>query len=132
MKERTAARAGALHVKRVYAPASADDGLRVLVDRLWPRGLSKDKAQIDLWMKEIAPSHDLRARFHGHSALWDEFNEAYAKELANEPARSSVMALRGRLRETSVTLLYAARDEQRNNAVALRNILLNQSNTFGV
>ncbi|MGO9544546.1 MAG: DUF488 domain-containing protein [Rhodomicrobium sp.] len=117
----------ALQIKRVYAVADAGDGLRVLVDRLWPRGLTKEKARIDLWLKEIAPSNDLRARFHGNPALWDEFNAAYARELAAEPARSAAEALLGRLRERDVTLLYAARDEERNNAAALRDYLLGQS-----
>ncbi len=126
MQEGTNAKPHELHIKRVYAPANDDDGLRVLVDRLWPRGLSKDKARIDLWMRQIAPSRDLRARFHGNPALWDEFIDAYAKELADEPARSSVKALLRRLLETDVTLLYAARDEKRNNAGALKGFLLSR------
>jgi uncharacterized protein YeaO (DUF488 family) len=120
-----AAKIPVLRVKRVYAPASDEDGLRVLVDRLWPRGLSKDKARIDLWMKEISPSNDLRARFHRNPELWDEFNAAYAKELAEEPARSAVWDLLGRSRDTDITLLYAARDAEHNNAIALRRFLLN-------
>ena len=118
------AKAHALAVKRVYAPPSDGDGLRVLVDRLWPRGVTKDKARIDLWLKEIAPSHELRKRFHGHPDLWGEFKAAYARELTQEPARLHVNEVLERLRETPVTLLYAARDEDRNNAVALRDWLL--------
>src|SRR5919106_6576250 len=117
-KRRAGAKAHALTVKRVYALPSDDDGLRVLVDRLWPRGVTKDKARIDLWLKEIAPSHELRKRFHGHPGLWDEFKAAYARELTQEPARRHVNEILERLREMPVTLLFAARDEGRNNAVA--------------
>src|SRR5262249_48140771 len=126
MPDNRAAKAPALYVKRVYVPPADDDGLRVLVDRLWPRGLSKDKAKIDLWMKEIAPSNDLRSRFHHDAGLWDEFNKAYARELSEEPALSAVLELQRRFRETDVTLLYAARDEEHNNAVALRRFLLSR------
>jgi uncharacterized protein YeaO (DUF488 family) len=77
-------------------------------------------------MREIAPSNELRARFHRNPELWDEFNAAYARELAKEPARSAVSDLLGRLRETRITLLYAARDEEHNNATALRRFLLSQ------
>jgi uncharacterized protein YeaO (DUF488 family) len=96
----------------------------VLVDRLWPRGIAKDKARIDLWLKEIAPSHELRKRFHGNPELWREFKAAYAEELAREPAQSHVDEIRERLRATPVTLLYAARDDDHNNAVALRDWIL--------
>jgi uncharacterized protein YeaO (DUF488 family) len=116
-----------LRVKRVYAPSEDGDGLRVLVDRLWPRGLTKDKARVDVWLKEIAPGNELRARFHGHPEAWDAFNAAYAQELKGEPAKSAVEELLSRLRETDVTLLYAARDEAHNNAVALREFLLSQT-----
>src|SRR5215470_1721721 len=112
-----------LQVKRVYAPASADDGMRVLVDRLWPRGISKEKAKIDLWMKDVAPSDALRKRFHGHPDQWRDFKTAYAKELAQDPAQSRVQELRKQLGKTTITLLYAARDEEHNNAVALKQLL---------
>jgi uncharacterized protein YeaO (DUF488 family) len=108
-----------LRIKRVYEPAAEDDGLRVLVDRLWPRGIAKAKAHIDLWLKEIAPSDALRRRFHGNPAKWKEFVSAYGAELAHEPARSAAVTLRTHLRAGPVTLLYAARDEAHNNAVAL-------------
>jgi uncharacterized protein YeaO (DUF488 family) len=106
-------------VKRVYEPASASDGVRILVDRLWPRGIAKDKARIDLWLKELAPSHALRKRFHGKPEDWKEFRAAYAAELAAAPAEA-IAELRRRLRAGPVTLLYAARDERHNNAVALK------------
>jgi len=112
-----------LHVKRVYAPAERRDGLRVLVDRLWPRGISKDKAQIDLWLKDLAPSDALRRRVHADPSAWDAFVIDYAHELQRDPARSAVAELRKRLREGPVTVLYAARDEIHNNAVALKRLL---------
>ena len=119
-RAKTAAR---FKIKRVYEPAAEDDGLRVLVDRLWPRGLTKEKARIDLWLKQIAPSDALRRRFHGDRITWREFVAAYRRELAREPAKSAVADLRERLRREPVTLLYALRDEAQNNAVALKDWL---------
>lgn len=107
-------------LKRIYEPADPGDGTRILVDRLWPRGIAKDKARIDLWLKDIAPSDALRRRFHGKPDDWEAFRAAYAAELEGAAARAAAKALRDRLREGPVTLLYAARDEQRNNAVALK------------
>ena len=109
-----------IKLKRVYEAPAASDGTRILVDRLWPRGIAKDKAKVDLWLKGIAPSDALRKRFHGHPEDWDEFREAYAAELKGEAAQEAVKALRGHLRKGTVTLLYAARDEAHNNAVALK------------
>ena len=109
-----------LAVKRIYESPDADDGDRILVDRLWPRGIAKDRARIDLWLKDIAPSHDLRRRFHGKPDDWDAFLAAYAAELAAEAAQAALQELRARLRKGPVTLLYAARDEVHNNAVALK------------
>jgi uncharacterized protein YeaO (DUF488 family) len=108
---------GKIKLKRIYEPPAASDGTRILVDRLWPRGMPKDKARIDLWLKEIAPSHALRKRFHGRPDDWDAFRAAYFAELADA---SAVKDLQGRLRKGPVTLLYAARDEHHNNAVALK------------
>ena len=108
----------AIRMKRVYEAPAASDGTRILVDRLWPRGIAKAKAKVDLWLKEIAPSDKLRRRFHGHPEDWDEFRTAYAAEL--KQAKEAVKELRGHLRKGTVTLLYAARDEERNNAVALK------------
>lgn len=110
--------AGTVKLKRVYEPPAAGDGTRILVDRLWPRGIAKDKAKIDLWLKDIAPSDALRKRFHGHPEDWDAFQGAYAAELKG--AGDAVLELRGHLRKETVTLLYAARGEQHNNAVALK------------
>lgn len=109
-----------VRLKRVYDPPSAEDGSRILVDRLWPRGLAKDKARIDLWLKQIAPSDALRKRFHGNPDDWNAFRAAYAAELQDDAAQAAVSELLELLRERPVTLVYAARDEERNNAVALR------------
>jgi uncharacterized protein YeaO (DUF488 family) len=109
-----------LRIKRVYKPPDAGDGLRVLVDRLWPRGLSRERAQIDFWLKEIAPSNTLRRRFHRDPAGWEEFKAAYYAELGQPPAQSAVRVLLDRLSREPVTLLFAARNEARNNAVALK------------
>ncbi len=110
----------ALKIKRVYAPPGDDDGARILVDRLWPRGLSKDKAALDFWLRDIAPSDGLRKRFHGNPEDWEQFRAAYAEELKEPLAHAAVQTLRERLREGPVTLLFAARDENHNNAVALK------------
>ncbi|HWA44632.1 MAG TPA: DUF488 family protein [Hypericibacter adhaerens] len=109
-----------LKVKRVYDAPAAGDGTRILVDRLWPRGLAKDEAKIDLWLKAIAPSDALRKRFHGHPENWDRFCAAYEKELAGPEAQAAAQELHERLRQGPVTLLYASRDEHHNNAVALK------------
>jgi uncharacterized protein YeaO (DUF488 family) len=115
-----------LRVKRVYRAPDAEDGVRVLVDRLWPRGLSRERAQIDLWLKEIAPSDALRRRFHGDPAGWEDFKTAYYAELEQPPAQSAGRGLLDRLSREPVTLLFAAREEIRNNAVALKEWLENQ------
>ena len=114
------------HVKRIYEPAAADDGLRVLVDRLWPRGISKDKARIDLWLRDLSPSDALRRMVHADPSKWGDFVKAYAGELKQEPAKSAAADLRKHLRSGPVTLLYAARDEEHNNAVALKRLLERQ------
>jgi uncharacterized protein YeaO (DUF488 family) len=110
-------------LKRIYAPVEPGDGLRVLVDRLWPRGISKDKANIDLWLKDVSPSDALRRRVHADPDAWDAFVLDYAHELAHEPACTAADELRKHLRKGPVTLLYAARDEEHNNAVALKRLL---------
>jgi uncharacterized protein YeaO (DUF488 family) len=108
-------------LKRVYEAPAVGDGLRVLVDRLWPRGISKDR--IDLWVKDVSPSDALRKEFHGQPDKWDEFVIAYRLELAQEPGKSAAADLLAKAKKQSVTLLYAARDEERNNAVALKMLL---------
>lgn len=107
-----------LLVKRVYDPPSSEDGIRILVDRLWPRGVRKDR--IDLWLKDIAPSDALRREFHGHPECWDEFQAAYATELGSAPAQAALAILDEKRRAGPVTLLYAAKDDSHNNAEALR------------
>jgi uncharacterized protein YeaO (DUF488 family) len=109
-----------VRIKRIYQPPDTQDGVRVLVDRLWPRGLSRVRAQIELWLKEIAPSHALRRRFHGDPEHWEDFKIAYYAELEQAPAQSAAGVLLDRLAHEAVTLLFAARDETRNNAVALK------------
>ncbi|MFD2262733.1 DUF488 domain-containing protein [Lacibacterium aquatile] len=105
-------------LKRIYEPAEPGNGTRVLVDRLWPRGITKDKARIDLWLKDLSPSDALRKRFHGHPEDWEAFRSAYAEELLGAAAQAAVAQLRAL--PTPVTLLYAAKDEQKNNALALK------------
>jgi len=109
-----------LHVKRVYDPADAADGKRVLVDRLWPRGVARERAKIDLWLKDIAPSAGLRRRFHGNPAAWAEFRTAYFAELEHVAPPAAVRELLDLVKGGTATLLYAARDETHNNAVALK------------
>ncbi|MEQ1956454.1 DUF488 domain-containing protein [Mesorhizobium sp. CN2-181] len=109
-------------LKRAYEPPSSEGGFRILVDRLWPRGLSKAEAAIDLWLKEIAPSAELRRWFGHDPAKWDEFRRRYRDELDRDP--EAVQALRQAIAgKGTVTLLYAARDDDHNNAVALREYL---------
>ena len=106
--------------KRVYKPADKDDGYRVLVDRLWPRGLTKAKAHVDLWLKEVAPSNELRKWFGHEPEKWAEFQKKYRAELKKE----TLAALHKLGKEhKKVTLLYGAKSEERNQAVALLKIL---------
>lgn len=111
---------GNIVLKRVYEVPEADDGFRILVDRLWPRGLSKEKAHVDLWLKDIAPSDALRKRFHGKPDDWEAFCSAYAKELEGSAEQTALRELLAHKRKGRVTLLYASRDDERNNAVALK------------
>ncbi len=110
-----------LRLKRVYEPAAADDGVRVLVDRLWPRGLTKKKAAIDHWMKDVAPSADLRKWFGHDPDRWTEFKRRYRSELRQH---KDLLDQIGKLtRQGTVTLLFGARDEEHNDAVVLRDVL---------
>ena len=104
-------------IKRVYVPPALEDGARVLVDRVWPRGVSRKAAALAAWSKDIAPSTGLRKWFGHDPARWPEFRARYRSELAAHPER--VAALRAMLREGPVTLVYGAHDEERNNAVVL-------------
>lgn len=106
-----------LSIKRVYDPASPDDGQRILVDRLWPRGLSREHAHVDLWLKTIAPSTELRKWFAHDPEKWPAFQEKYFAELAALP--DEVEQIRALAKKQRVTLLYGARDHEHNQAVAL-------------
>lgn len=111
-----------MHVmlKRAYDPPAASDGQRILVDRLWPRGLAKARAEIDLWLKDVAPSTELRRWFGHDPAKWAEFQTRYRAELQGSAALEELAAA---AREREVTLIYAARDGQHNEAVVLRQLL---------
>lgn len=111
-------------LKRVYEEASSQDGARVLVDRLWPRGLSKEKVALDAWLKEIAPSDELRKWYHAHPQQWSKFRDRYLKELAAEPAHTLLQQLYAiKNKRRRLTLLYASRNLERNNAVVLKDLL---------
>jgi uncharacterized protein YeaO (DUF488 family) len=111
-------------LKRIYEKASAADGVRVLVDRLWPRGISKKEAALDAWLKELAPSDELRRWSHAHREAWGTFRKKYLRELTRPEAAQQLHDLyqfaRGRKR---LTLLYAFTDEEHNNAVVLKDLL---------
>jgi uncharacterized protein YeaO (DUF488 family) len=112
-----------LALKRAYAPASAGDGRRVLVERLWPRGLRKEEAEVDLWLKEVGPSHALRRWFHeAPETRWPAFQDRYREELRGTAA-VPLAELRRLVQAGPVTLLVAARDEARNSAVVLKAVL---------
>ena len=111
-----------VRIKRVYAAPADADGTRILVDRIWPRGLRKEDAAIDLWLKDIAPSTALRQWFAHDPARWQEFVTRYHDELGQNG--SAVEALVAALAQGAATLLYAARDERHNNAVALADYLI--------
>lgn len=115
-------KAANVKLKRAYVAKDADDGMRVLVDRLWPRGVRKADAAIDLWLKEIAPSTELRKWFGHDPARWAEFRERYSAELRAHP--ELLDQLRTLARKSALTLVYAAHDEQHNDAVLLRAVVL--------
>jgi uncharacterized protein YeaO (DUF488 family) len=110
-----------LRIKRVYEPPEKSDGVRILVDRLWPRGLSRDAAQLDHWIRDVAPSTELRKWFGHDPEKWPQFRKRFRAEL--DAAPESVQALREALGKGTNTLLFAARDEQHNNAVVIRDYL---------
>lgn len=112
-----------IQIKRVYESAERSDGYRILVDRLWPRGLSKEQAAVDEWLRDIAPSGELRHWFSHQVEHWTEFEQRYREELHQEPALGALHRLCERASQQQVTLLYAARDVQYNNAVALLDCL---------
>ena len=109
-------------VKRIYEPAAKSDGFRVLVDRLWPRGISKENAKLDLWLPDLGPSTELRQWFNHDPAKWAEFRRRYYAELKAKTALLASITEQAKTRP--VTLLYSAKDEQHNQAVALQSFLL--------
>ena len=110
-----------IKIKRAYEPAESGDGFRILVDRLWPRGLTKEKADVDLWLKDIAPSDELRQWFGHEPEKWPEFERRYWKELDGEA--DDVQTIRDKAKSGIVTLLFGAKEERYNNAVALRHYI---------
>ena len=113
-----------IELKRVYEKSSASDGKRVLVDRLWPRGLSKSEAKIDLWLRDLAPSGQLRKWFNHRPEYFAVFRKRYFKELASPAAAAALEQLYSLARRSkSVTLVYAAKDEEHNNALVLKELL---------
>ena len=114
-----------MRIKRVYDTPSKEDGYRILVDRLWPRGLSKENAKLDLWLKEIGPSDDLRKWFAHDPSKWEEFKKRYAEEL--EARKELIQEIEQVAKKGQVTLLYSAKDTEHNNAVALKAILEKKS-----
>jgi uncharacterized protein YeaO (DUF488 family) len=114
--------AGKLRLKRAYEPPAPEDGVRILVDRLWPRGLSKEKAAVDHWMKDIAPSAELRKWFGHDPERWPEFRRRYREELRRQSALLDQIS--GLTAGGAVTLVYSAHDEEHNDAVVLREALV--------
>ncbi len=108
-------------VKRVYEPASPEDGKRILVERLWPRGISKESLVLDEWLREVAPSTGLRKWFAHDPARYDEFRRRYLRELEGKP--EIIDRLRAEAREGTITLLFSARDARHNNALVLQELL---------
>ena len=113
-----------LKVKRVYEPASRADGYRILVDRVWPRGFTKEKARVDEWRKDLGPSDALRKWFAHDPDKWDEFRLRYRAELEKAGKWPDLMRIADRAKKGDVTLVFSARDEARNQAVALRDMAL--------
>jgi uncharacterized protein YeaO (DUF488 family) len=111
-----------IQTKRVYEEPAKEDGFRVLVDRLWPRGLTKERARVDLWMKEIAPSDELRKWFHHEKRNWNEFVKRYKAELARKKELLSELK-KLVVKQGTVTLLFGSKDEKQNQAVVLADIL---------
>jgi uncharacterized protein YeaO (DUF488 family) len=110
-----------IKIKRIYESPSAGDGFRVLVDRLWPRGLSKEKAKVDLWLREISPSNELR-KWYGHDPeKWGEFKQRYYQEIGSK--QEAIDLLLKKAKKGTTTLLYGSKEEKLNNAVALKEYL---------
>jgi uncharacterized protein YeaO (DUF488 family) len=114
-----------VRLKRAYEPAVRDDGKRILIDRLWPRGIRKADAAIERWIKELSPSPELRRWFGHEPKRWEEFRRRYVEELHRRP--KELAALRALAQQEPITLVYAAHDEVHNDAVVLRGVLLRRS-----
>jgi len=112
-----------IRIKRAYDPPARGDGYRVLIDRLWPRGVRKEALSLDAWTRDVAPSHALRLWFAHDPGRWREFVAKYRRELQAPGARSTLRDLARRAATSTVTLVYAARDEEHNDAVVLRNAI---------
>ena len=114
-------------LKRVYDEPDPGDGMRVLVERLWPRGLTKERAHVDVWLKEIAPSRELRIWYGHDPEKFKEFRRRYESELASQTGQAAVARLRDLMEQGPVTLVFAAHDTEHSNAVVLRDLLLHTS-----
>ena len=112
-----------VHIKRAYDPASRGDGTRILVDRLWPRGLKKEEVNVAKWMKELGPSTELRKSFGHDPAHWKEFRKRYKTELRRPEAREMLKEISKAAARGTVTLLYSAKDEEHNQAVVISEVL---------
>lgn len=110
-------------IKRIYEPPEKDDGMRVLVERLWPRGFSKERAHIDLWLKDVAPSNDLRKWFHHDPEKFAEFRQRYEEELHTQQEQEALKRLSNIAQQQHLTLIYSTHDTEHNNAVVLRDLL---------
>lgn len=110
-------------VKRAYEPPEAKDGRRILVDRVWPRGVTKDELRLDGWYRDLAPSTELRKWFAHDPQRWPEFQKRYAAELRRAELRDHLSELASAAKRSKVTLLYGARDEEHNQAIVLRDYL---------
>jgi uncharacterized protein YeaO (DUF488 family) len=110
-----------LKIKRVYESVSAEDGKRVLIDRLWPRGLKKEEAHVDEWLKNLAPSTEFRKWFGHDPAKWAEFKKRYRKELADKP--DLIKRIKAEIKKGTVTLVFSAKDEEHSNASFLKELL---------
>ena len=112
-----------IKIKRIYDPVSKDDGKRILVDRLWPRGVKKEKAAIDEWLKDIAPSDELRKWFSHDPEKWQEFKKRYKKELSDSDKVDLVKKLKVEAKKGTITFLFAAKDTEHDNAMVLKEVI---------
>ena len=112
-----------IKIKRIYDPVSKDDGKRILVDRLWPRGVKKEKAAIDEWLKDIAPSDELRKWFSHDPEKWQEFKKRYKKELSDSDKIDLIKKLKAEAKKGTITFLFAAKDTEHDNAMVLKEVM---------